>query len=101
MMIFEDDNIKFILLNGFEICLRARDPRFQPSFRKCQHLLIGNFFDVQVFLFGTLTEWLKLYSVYYYMVLWIASGFVQSSGWPTEVCVMGNWFGKSMENKIV
>ena len=24
-----------------------------------------------------------------------ASGLVQSSGWPTVVAIMGNWFGKS------
>lgn len=50
--------------------------------------------SITVFMFGTLSEWLELYSCYYYMSLWIVSGFVQSMGWPTEVCIMGNWFGK-------
>lgn len=47
------------------------------------------------FLFGTLTEWLKIYNVYLYCVLWVLNGLLQSAVWPCVVAVMGNWFGKT------
>lgn len=47
------------------------------------------------FLFGTVTEWLKIYNVYLYCVLWVLNGLLQSTVWPCVVAVMGNWFGKS------
>lgn len=47
------------------------------------------------FLFGTVTEWLKIYNVYLYIVLWVLNGLLQSAVWPCVVAVMGNWFGKS------
>lgn len=47
------------------------------------------------FLFGTVTEWLKIYNVYLYCALWVLNGLLQSAVWPCVVAVMGNWFGKS------
>lgn len=47
------------------------------------------------FMFGTLTEWLKIYNVYVYCVLWVLNGLLQSAVWPCVVAVMGNWFGKT------
>lgn len=47
------------------------------------------------FVFGTVTEWLHLYNVYFYCVLWVCNGLLQSAVWPCVVSVMGNWFGKS------
>uniref|UniRef100_A0A3B4DF66 Sugar phosphate exchanger 3 n=1 Tax=Pygocentrus nattereri TaxID=42514 RepID=A0A3B4DF66_PYGNA len=47
------------------------------------------------FLFGTLTEWLHFYNVYFYCSLWVLNGLLQSAVWPCVVAVMGNWFGKS------
>ncbi|XP_030633177.1 sugar phosphate exchanger 3 [Chanos chanos] len=47
------------------------------------------------FVFGTLTEWLHFYNVYFYCCLWVLNGLLQSSVWPCVVAVMGNWFGKS------
>uniref|UniRef100_A0A672H6N1 Sugar phosphate exchanger 3 n=1 Tax=Salarias fasciatus TaxID=181472 RepID=A0A672H6N1_SALFA len=47
------------------------------------------------FVFGTLTEWLQLYNVYLYCVLWVLNGLLQSAVWPCVVAVMGNWFGKT------
>ncbi|KAJ0057392.1 hypothetical protein NL108_006087, partial [Boleophthalmus pectinirostris] len=47
------------------------------------------------FLFGTVTEWLKIYNVYLYCGLWVLNGLLQSAVWPCVVAVMGNWFGKS------
>ncbi|XP_069048120.1 sugar phosphate exchanger 3 [Lepisosteus oculatus] len=50
---------------------------------------------VTEFLFGTLTEWLHFYNVYFYCALWVLNGLLQSAVWPCVVAVMGNWFGKS------
>ncbi|KAK1906341.1 Sugar phosphate exchanger 3 [Dissostichus eleginoides] len=47
------------------------------------------------FVFGTLTEWLKIYNVYLYCGLWVLNGLLQSAVWPCVVAVMGNWFGKA------
>ncbi|KAK7130303.1 hypothetical protein R3I93_019815 [Phoxinus phoxinus] len=47
------------------------------------------------FIFGTLTEWLHFYNVYFYCVLWVINGLLQSTVWPCVVAIMGNWFGKS------
>ncbi|KAM8908454.1 sugar phosphate exchanger 3 isoform 1-T1 [Spinachia spinachia] len=46
------------------------------------------------FMFGTLTEWLHIYNVYVYCILWVVNGLLQSAVWPSVVAVMGNWFGK-------
>ena len=48
-----------------------------------------------MFVFGTLSEWLHLYSKTYYLLLWGINGLVQSSGWPCVVSIVGNWFGKT------
>ncbi|KAK9976161.1 hypothetical protein ABG768_021367 [Culter alburnus] len=50
---------------------------------------------VAEFIFGTLTEWLHFYNVYFYCVLWVINGLLQSTVWPCVVAIMGNWFGKS------
>uniref|UniRef100_A0A8C2EIF5 Sugar phosphate exchanger 3 n=1 Tax=Cyprinus carpio TaxID=7962 RepID=A0A8C2EIF5_CYPCA len=47
------------------------------------------------FVFGTLTEWLQFYNVYFYCFLWVINGLLQSTVWPCVVAIMGNWFGKS------
>ncbi|XP_003380842.1 sugar phosphate exchanger 3 [Trichinella spiralis] len=53
------------------------------------------------FLFGTLTEWLQFYSIPFYVIIWIVNGFVQSAGWPAEVCIMANWFGRGGRGLIL
>ncbi|KRZ54254.1 Sugar phosphate exchanger 3 [Trichinella nativa] len=53
------------------------------------------------FLFGTLTEWLQFYSTPFYVIIWIVNGFVQSAGWPAEVCIMANWFGRGGRGLIL
>ncbi|XP_036719594.1 sugar phosphate exchanger 3 isoform X4 [Balaenoptera musculus] len=50
---------------------------------------------VEVFVFGTLTEWLHFYNKGLYCSLWIVNGLLQSTGWPCVVAVMGSWFGKA------
>ncbi|XP_060052671.1 sugar phosphate exchanger 3 isoform X2 [Erinaceus europaeus] len=62
--------------------------RWVLSFGMCSSAVV-------VFVFGTLTEWLRLYSTALYCCLWIANGLLQSTGWPCVVAVMGNWFGKA------
>ncbi|XP_031438934.1 sugar phosphate exchanger 3 [Clupea harengus] len=47
------------------------------------------------FVFGTVTEWMAFYNVYFYCGLWVLNGLLQSAVWPCVVTVMGNWFGKS------
>ncbi|XP_026859703.1 sugar phosphate exchanger 3 isoform X2 [Electrophorus electricus] len=64
------------------------DLRFVLSFGLCGSAVVE-------FVFGTLTEWLHLYNVYFYCCLWVLNGLLQSAVWPSVVAVMGNWFGKS------
>lgn len=54
-----------------------------------------------VFIFGCLFEWLHFYNKYMYVLLWILNGLLQSTGWPTVVAVMGNWFGRSSRGFIL
>lgn len=49
---------------------------------------------VQVFVFGVVFEWAHFYNKYVYVVIWILNGLLQSTGWPTVVAIMGNWFGR-------
>lgn len=48
-----------------------------------------------VWVFGCVLEWSHYYNRYLYVGVWIVNGLLQSSGWPTVVALMGNWFGKS------
>lgn len=50
---------------------------------------------LQEFVFGAVTEWLRIYNIYLYCGLWVLNGLLQSAVWPCVVAVMGNWFGKS------
>ncbi|KAL4227077.1 hypothetical protein ACF0H5_015051 [Mactra antiquata] len=56
---------------------------------------------VSVFIFGSVLEWAHYYNHYLYVVLWILNGLFQSSGWPTVVAIMGNWFGKSSRGFVL
>ncbi|XP_064604682.1 sugar phosphate exchanger 3-like [Liolophura sinensis] len=53
-----------------------------------------------VFMFGVVTEWTHLYNPYIYMATWILNGLFQSTGWPTVVAVMGNWFERSSRGLV-
>lgn len=57
--------------------------------------------SVMVFMFGTLSEWLHIYNFYWYAVFWALTGLLQSSGWPTVVAIVGNWFGKSSRGLVM
>lgn len=56
---------------------------------------------IAVFLFGYATEYFHFYSKTLYAFLWISSGLFQSVGWPTEICIMGNWFGHSSRGAVM
>ncbi|XP_061405752.1 sugar phosphate exchanger 3-like [Lethenteron reissneri] len=52
------------------------------------------------FVFGSVTEWLGFYNMPFYAFLWALNGFVQSTGWPCTVAIMGNWFGNKSRGFI-
>jgi OPA family glycerol-3-phosphate transporter-like MFS transporter 1/2 len=45
--------------------------------------------------------WLNIHSFYYFLVFQMIAGLFQSSGWPSVVAVVGNWFGKSKRGLIM
>ncbi|XP_078340053.1 sugar phosphate exchanger 3-like isoform X2 [Crassostrea virginica] len=49
---------------------------------------------ITVFVFGVVFEWIHFYNKYVYVIVWILNGLLQSTGWPTVVAIMGNWFGR-------
>lgn len=53
------------------------------------------------FTFGYLLEVLHFYSIALYVILWVLNGFMQSSAWPAEVCIMGNWFGRGSRGLVL
>ena len=45
--------------------------------------------------------WLNVHSFYYYLVIQMLAGLFQSTGWPSVVALLGNWFGKSKRGLIM
>ncbi|KAI4972825.1 hypothetical protein ZWY2020_003750 [Hordeum vulgare] len=45
--------------------------------------------------------WLNIHNFYYFLVFQMIAGLFQSSGWPSVVAVVGNWFGKSKRGLIM
>ena len=60
--------------------------------------MIGSGFFVC--LFGMAYFW-DIHSMYYFVPVQIMAGVFQSSGWPSVVSVVGNWFGKSKRGLIM
>ena len=50
--------------------------------------------SITAFIFGSVAEWIRLYSHVFYILLMIVSGLVQSSAWPCILSILDNWFGK-------
>eukprot|EP01083_Nonionella_stella_P037488 102206_1 len=48
-----------------------------------------------IFIFGSSFPYFHIHHNYYYILLWTCNGFIQSTGWPTCVKIMGRWFGDS------
>ncbi|VDN06063.1 unnamed protein product [Thelazia callipaeda] len=55
---------------------------------------------VTVFLFGIL-KWLPFHSPAFYALTWIACGLFQSVAWPTEISIMGSWFGHNSRGAVL
>ncbi|XVE63890.1 hypothetical protein DITRI_Ditri07aG0057400 [Diplodiscus trichospermus] len=51
-------------------------------------------------LFGV-AYWAKVHSFYYFLVVQMIAGLFQSTGWPSVVAVVGNWFGKKRRGLIM
>lgn len=45
--------------------------------------------------------WLNIHSFYYYLVIQMLAGVMQSTGWPSVVALVGNWFGKTQRGLIM
>ncbi|XXG51998.1 hypothetical protein AAC387_Pa03g0431 [Persea americana] len=48
-----------------------------------------------------LAYWLRIHRLSFFLAVQIVSGLFQSSGWPSVVAVVGNWFGKSKRGLIM
>ncbi len=66
--------------------------RFDLRFVLCIGTTLSS---VSLFFFGVVSEWAGIYNKWWYIFFWIINGFAQSTGWPTIVAIMGNWFSKS------
>jgi len=45
--------------------------------------------------------WLNIHSFYYFLGIQLIAGLFQSTGWPSVVAVVGNWFGKKRRGLIM
>ncbi|XP_076883856.1 putative glycerol-3-phosphate transporter 1 [Bidens hawaiensis] len=45
--------------------------------------------------------WANIHVFYYYLMVQMLAGLFQSTGWPSVVAVVGNWFGKSKRGLIM
>ncbi|KAL6530260.1 hypothetical protein OROHE_014613 [Orobanche hederae] len=45
--------------------------------------------------------WANIHFFYYYLVVQMLAGLFQSTGWPSVVAVVGNWFGKKRRGLIM
>ncbi|MCE0480687.1 hypothetical protein HAX54_037723 [Datura stramonium] len=45
--------------------------------------------------------WANIHSFYYYLIVQMFAGLFQSTGWPSVVAVVGNWFGKKKRGLIM
>ncbi|XP_060211513.1 putative glycerol-3-phosphate transporter 1 [Lycium barbarum] len=74
---------------------------------------VGDRMDLRVFLtagmLGTglftalfgVGYWANIHSFYYYLIVQMIAGLFQSTGWPSVVAVVGNWFGKKKRGLIM
>ncbi|KAK4385120.1 putative glycerol-3-phosphate transporter 1 [Sesamum angolense] len=51
-------------------------------------------------LFG-IGYWANVHLFYYYLIVQMLAGLFQSTGWPSVVAVIGNWFGKKKRGLIM
>ncbi|KIH47221.1 hypothetical protein ANCDUO_22721 [Ancylostoma duodenale] len=55
----------------------------------------------KMILFGAVPMWCNLYNVPYYVFTYTLFGFLQACGWPSEIAIMANWFGKANRGFIM
>lgn len=60
--------------------------------------MVGTGLFTALFGFG---YWFNIHNFYYYLVVQMFAGVLQSTGWPSVVAVVGNWFGKSGRGLIM
>ncbi|KAL2920454.1 putative glycerol-3-phosphate transporter 1 [Bienertia sinuspersici] len=60
--------------------------------------MIGTGLFTALFGFG---YWFDIHNFYYYLIVQMLAGVFQSTGWPSVVAVVGNWFGKGGRGLIM
>ncbi|KAM0935608.1 putative ABC-type glycerol 3-phosphate transporter [Dioscorea sansibarensis] len=60
--------------------------------------MVGTGLFTSLFGFG---YWLNIHSFFFYLVAQLLAGLFQSTGWPSVVAVVGNWFGKRKRGLIM
>ncbi|WCJ36480.1 Glucose-6-phosphate exchanger SLC37A2 [Euphorbia peplus] len=45
--------------------------------------------------------WANVHNFYYFLIMQMVAGLFQSTGWPSVVAVVGNWFGKRKRGLIM
>ncbi|KAK9095442.1 hypothetical protein Scep_026911 [Stephania cephalantha] len=60
--------------------------------------MLGTGLSTLLFGFG---YWLNIHSFYYFLTIQMLAGLFQSTGWPSVVAVVGNWFGKKKRGLIM
>lgn len=60
--------------------------------------MVGSGFFTALFGLG---YWLNIHSFYYFLFIQMMAGMFQSTGWPSVVAVVGNWFGKRKRGLIM
>ncbi|VDM79249.1 unnamed protein product [Strongylus vulgaris] len=56
---------------------------------------------VMMVLFGAIPKWTNLYNIPYFVLTYSLFGFLQACGWPSEISIMANWFGKGNRGFIM
>uniref|UniRef100_A0A8D2LH27 Solute carrier family 37 member 1 n=1 Tax=Varanus komodoensis TaxID=61221 RepID=A0A8D2LH27_VARKO len=67
-----------------------------------RYYLTGGMFASGLFtaMFG-LGYFYNIHSLWFYIIAQVANGFVQTTGWPSVVTCIGNWFGKGRRGLIM
>ncbi|KHJ82787.1 hypothetical protein OESDEN_17518 [Oesophagostomum dentatum] len=56
---------------------------------------------ITMILFGAVPKWGSLYNIPYFILTYTLFGFMQACGWPSEIAIMANWFGKANRGFIM
>ncbi|XP_010258961.1 PREDICTED: putative glycerol-3-phosphate transporter 1 [Nelumbo nucifera] len=60
--------------------------------------MLGTGLFTSLFGFG---YWFNIHNFYYFLMVQMIAGLFQSTGWPSVVAVVGNWFGKKKRGLIM